>query len=107
PVEDNAATERGPFNCGERRAFVESGRVEPERIACLSLQACHELVLELDRLTHRVDVTLASKLRIARRQRARLRERDASFDRLPDGQKSQVAGVDQVADFEAGAKPLF
>src|SRR5512140_1824629 len=106
-MEDNAATERGPFNRGERRAFVESGRVERERVACPSLQAGDELLLKFDRLIHRIDMALASELGIACRHRANLCEGHTSFDRLPDGEEGQVACVDQVADFEAGAKPLF
>ena len=71
-MEDKAAAEGSLVNRGERRLFVESDRVERERIACPPLQACDELLLEFDRLIHRVEVTSVSKFRIARRQRAHL-----------------------------------
>src|SRR4051794_21597788 len=70
PMEDKAAAKGSLVNRGERGAFVESARVEREWIACPPLQASNELLLEFDRLTHGLDVALASKVGIARRQRA-------------------------------------
>src|SRR3954470_14225992 len=65
-MENNAATERGPLNRVERRGLVEFSRVELKRIACLSLQACDELLLEFDGLKHRVNVAVARKLGVMR-----------------------------------------
>src|SRR3954468_15114434 len=91
PMEDKAAAERGLVDRGERRRFVESRRVERERITCPSLQARDELLLEFDGLVYRVDVALAGKIGVAGRQRAHLSERDTSLAPLPDGAKRPMA----------------
>ncbi len=106
-VDGQAAAEGRLGDPADGSGLVEGAALQSRGRERLTLQAHDELLLEPNRLIHRVVVAVSGEGGIPPRRLEHLAERISFLEQVPDQPEGAVAGHDQIADLQAGREGLL